>query len=80
MKDLFTVQQVSRCCGVSRATILRLESKGLLRPALIDEQSGYRYYDNNNISRIMQIQLFLKMGMTYKEIQLYYRWKPGFSP
>ena len=73
MKDLFTVHQVSRCCGVSRATILRLESKGLLRPALIDEQSGYRYYDNNNISRIMQIQLFLKMGMTYKEIQLYYR-------
>lgn len=73
MKDLFTVHQVSRCCGVSRATILRLESKGLLRPALIDEQSGYRYYDNDNISRIMQIQLFLKMGMTYKEIQLYYR-------
>ena len=73
MKDLFTVHQVSRCCGVSRATILRLESKGLLRPALIDEQSGYRYYDNDNISRIMQIQLFLKMGMTYEEIQLYYR-------
>lgn len=73
MKDLFTVHQVSRCCGVSRATILRLESKGLLRPALIDEQSGYRYYDNHNVSRIMQIQLFLKKGMTYEEIQLYYR-------
>lgn len=73
MKDLFTVHQVSRCCGVSRATILRLESKGLLRPALIDEQSGYRYYDNHNVSQIMQIQLFLKMGMTYEEIQLYYR-------
>ena len=59
MKDLFTVHQVSRCCGISRATILRLENKGLLRPAYIDAQSGYRYYDNDNDSRIMQIQLLL---------------------
>lgn len=73
MKDLFTVHQVSRCCGLSRATILRLERKGLLRPAFIDAQSGYRYYDNHNVSRIMQIQLFLKMGMPYDDIQLYYR-------
>ena len=73
MKDLFTVHQVSRCCGISRATILRLENKGLLRPAYIDAQSGYRYYDNDNVSRIMQIQLFLKMGMPYDDIQLYYR-------
>ncbi len=28
MKELFTVHQVSKACGISRSTILRLESKG----------------------------------------------------
>lgn len=79
MRDLFTVRQVSQSCGISRATILRLESKGLLKPVLIDGQTGYRYYDNHNVSRIMQIQLFLGMGMSYDDILLYYR-SGGSSP
>ena len=73
LRDLFTVSQVSRSCGISRATILRLEDKGLLTPARVDEQNGYRYYDNRNVSQIMQIQLFLELGMSYDDILLYYR-------
>ncbi len=72
LKDLFTVHQVSRACSVSRATILRLEDKGLLAPAYVDERTGYRYYDNFNVSRVMQIKLFLEMGMSYDEVLLYY--------
>lgn len=79
MNDLFTVHQVSQSCGVSRATILRLEEKGLLKPARIDGRTGYRYYDNNNVSRIMQIQLFLGLGMSYDDILLYYD-SNGYSP
>ena len=73
MNDYFTISQVSRSCGVSRSTLLRLEKKGLLKPAFVDEQSGYRYYDNNNVSWVMQVQLFLRMGLSYEEILLYYR-------
>ena len=73
MEKLFTVHQVSKSCGISRATILRLEQKGLIRPRYIDRQSGYRYYDNYNVSQIMQIQLFLEIGMSYDDILLYYR-------
>ena len=73
MRDYFTIRQVCRCCGVSRATVLRLEQKGLLRPAFVDADSGYRYYDNNNVSWVMQVQLFLGLGMSYDDIQLYYR-------
>lgn len=79
MENLFTVRQVSQSCGISRATILRLEEKGLLKPAFIDGKSGYRYYDNHNVSQIMQIQLFLGMGMSYDDILLYYR-GDGASP
>lgn len=79
MKNLFTIRQVSKSCGISRATILRLEDKGLLTPAFVDEQTGYRYYDNNNVSKIMQIQLFLGLGMSYDDVALYYR-SSGYSP
>jgi len=72
---LFTIRQVCACCGLSRATILRLESRGLLVPARIDAQTGYRYYDRNNVSRIMQIKLFLSMDLTYDDILLYFRSK-----
>ncbi len=79
LKGLFTVRQVSQCCGISRATILRLESKGLLTPAFVDPQTGYRYYDNFNVSLILQAKLFLEMGMSYDDILLYYR-ANGSSP
>lgn len=79
MKDLFTVHQVSQCCGISRATILRLEEKGLLTPAFIDRQTGYRYYDTNNVGLVMQVKFFLSMDMSYDDILLYYR-SNGSSP
>ncbi len=79
MKKLFTVHQLSKVCGVSRATILRLESKGLLTPAFVDEQTGYRYYDNFSASLILQVRLFLDLGMSYDDITLYYR-SGGNSP
>lgn len=73
MKNLFTIGQVTRCCGISRATVLRLEGKGLLTPAFIDETTGYRYYDNHNITKILQIQRFLSLNMSYDDILLYYK-------
>ncbi len=79
LKKLFTVHQLSKVCGVSRATILRLESKGLLTPAFVDEQTGYRYYDNFSASLILQVRLFLDLGMSYDDITLYYR-SGGNSP
>lgn len=79
MKNLFTISQATKCCGISRATILRLEGKGLLTPAFVDERTGYRYYDNHNISKILQIKLFLSMDMSYDDILLYYN-SNGTSP
>lgn len=72
LKNLFTISRVAKCCGISRATILRLENKGLLTPAFIDEKTGYRYYDNFNVTQILQIKKFLDIGMSYDNILLYY--------
>lgn len=72
MNKLFTIRQVCQSCGLSRATILRLEERGLLVPASVDPETGYRWYDNQNVSQIMQTKLFLGIGMTYDDIALYY--------
>ncbi len=40
MKKFFTIGQVVQSCGLSCATILRLEEKGLLKPVQIDVKSG----------------------------------------
>ena len=72
-KDLFTISQVSKSCSISRASIMRLEKRGLLIPAYTNKKTGYRHYDNHNISLIMQIQYFLEMGLSYDDIALYIR-------
>ncbi|MBO4997629.1 MAG: MerR family transcriptional regulator [Lachnospira sp.] len=70
--SLFSIRQAARACNLSRSSLIRLEDKGLLTPACTDAKSGYRYYDNNNISRILQIQKFQRMGFSPEEIISYY--------
>ena len=72
MDDFFTIRQVCKSCGLSRATLLRMEERGLLKPASIDPETGYRWYDVLNVCQVTQITLFLSMGMTYDDIALYY--------
>lgn len=70
--SLFSIRQAAHACNLSRSSLIRLEEKGLLAPAYTDASSGYRYYDNNNISRILQIQKFQRMGFSTEEIRAYY--------
>ena len=79
MKKLFTVGQVCKCCGISRSTLLRMENRGLLSPAHIDEDTGYRYYDIYNVTKVLHIQMFLDMGLTYDDAYSYYA-SNGKSP
>lgn len=72
MKNLFTVSHVTKSCNISRATVLRLEKRGLVQPAYIDKESGYRYYDNHNITRILQIRHLSDIGLSYEDIYEYF--------
>ena len=51
---------------------MRLEERGLLTPAHIDEKSGYRYYDSYNINKTLQIKAFQKIGLNYDDISEFY--------
>lgn len=70
--SLFSIRQAAQACGLSRSSLIRLEEKGLLVPAYTDADSGYRYYDNHSITRILQIQKLQQMGFRPEEILSYY--------
>ena len=72
-RKLFTIGEVIRACGVSRATLIRLEESGFMKPFRIDPTTGYRYYDIQNIAAIGQYQRLQTIGLSRAEIaDLYY--------
>lgn len=78
--SLFTISQAAHACGVSRSTILRMEDKGLLKPAYINPESKRRYYDPYNISRIMHVLKFQEMGFSKDEIAAYFSSQGDANP
>ena len=71
-KNLFQITEVSKACGISRSTIMRMEEKGLLKPTYVSPDSGRRYYDNFSVAHILQIGKLRSMGLTNAEIIKYY--------
>lgn len=70
--DLYPITEAAHACGLSRSTLLRLESRGLLTPAYTSPDSGRRYYDNYNIARILQIEMLHSMGLSTQDIIAYF--------
>ena len=70
-EKLYTIREAAAICGVSRATLLRMEDAGFDFPRYVDKDNGYRYYDVVNIHRIKLYQMLHIMGLSNKEIFSY---------
>ena len=68
---MFQVKDVCKICNVTRKALLFYEKKGLLSPYYINPDSGYRYYNAENISKIMYIRKFQSFGFSLDEIYSY---------
>lgn len=72
-RTLFSIKQMSEICGISRASLLRLEEDGFLFPYRVNPETGYRYYDMQNVTAVGQYQRMQTIGLSRKEIaDLYY--------
>ena len=77
-QQLFTVSELARACGVSRATLIRIEECGVLTPCRINPETGYRYYNAYNAAQVGQYLLLQSLGLTREEIaEYYYQKKDG---
>ncbi|MGD2077968.1 MAG: MerR family transcriptional regulator, partial [Chloroflexota bacterium] len=45
-----TISQFGRLCQLSRKALRLYDERGLLPPARIDPESGYRYYDQDQVT------------------------------
>lgn len=59
----FSTFQLAKACGISRATILRLEQDGFIFPSYIDNSSGKRFYSFCDAARVIQILTLRSFGL-----------------
>lgn len=65
---MLTVTKLARRCGLSRTTLLYYESIRLLPPPL-RSGSNYRYYDETDVRRLLEIRSYREAGLTIKDIR-----------
>lgn len=69
--NMVSIQALASTCGVSRSTILRMEDEELITPAYTDPDSGYRYYDVQNLGQAIRALNYQDLGFTKKEISAF---------
>ncbi len=78
-QTLLPIGTVAKGYGVSDNCIRRMESAGLLSPAYISPDSGYRYYDSSNISRIGTILDLRSFGFVNEDIMAHFNHSTDYS-
>jgi len=63
-----TVTELARACGLSRATVLYYESRGLLAPAR-RSAGNYRVYGEKDLARLRQLCSYRNSGLTLRDIR-----------
>ena len=63
------IGQFSKICQVSVKTLRYYDKIQLLTPAKIDPDTGYRYYNNDQLSRMLLIQRLKRYGFSLDQIK-----------
>ena len=62
------VREFARLCSVSVRTLHYYDDKGLLKPAFVDKQNGYRYYDETSLRRMQEILFYRELDFSLDKI------------
>ena len=65
---MFTIGEFSKICQISIKTLHYYDRIALLRPAKVDKFTGYRYYSQEQLDRMLLIQRFKRYGFSLEEI------------
>jgi len=66
---MFTIGQFSRITGLTVKTIRLYHEKSLLHPAWVDEDTGYRYFDQADVERARVIRSLRDLDFPLAEIR-----------
>lgn len=62
------VKDFATLAGVSVRTLHYYDEIGLLAPASVDAQNGYRYYDDTSLARLQEILFYRELNFPLKQI------------
>lgn len=62
------IKEFAKLTGVSVRTLHYYDEIGLLKPALVDAQNGYRFYDQNSLLRMQEILFYRELDFPLKSI------------
>ena len=68
-EELFSIGRLSKIAKVSIDTIRYYDSIGLLKPAYISEDTGYRYYGTGQVEMLDKIKELKDYGFSLNEIK-----------
>ena len=62
------IKEFARLSGVSVRTLHYYDEIGLLRPAAVDAQTGYRFYDEDSLLRMQEVLFYRELDFPLKSI------------
>lgn len=62
------IKEFAEFCGVSVRTLHYYDETGLLKPAGVDEHTGYRFYDETSLLRMQEILFYRELDFSLKSI------------
>lgn len=68
MKNYFTISEFAKLRDININSLRYYEKLGLLKPAIIDENNGYRYYSAEQVTLLNKIILCIQLGIPLKEM------------
>lgn len=64
------IREFAKLTGVSVRTLQFYDEIGLLKLSSVDEQNGYRFYDEYALTRMQEILFYRKLDFPLKEIRM----------
>lgn len=63
------IKEFAEFTGVSVRTLHYYDEINLLKPSFVDEQNGYRYYDESSLMRMQEILFYRELDFPLREIE-----------
>lgn len=68
-KELYTIGEVGRICGISTKALRYYDKIGIISPDHISEENGYRYYSKKTLLLVPVVKYYKQMGFKLEEMQ-----------
>lgn len=66
---MMKISAFAKVSGISIKTLRYYDELGLLKPAHVDEQSGYRYYSEEQLLTVKRIASYKEQGFTLEQLK-----------